>query len=143
MVFMLLVFSPSGASMILRNAVSFQTGLMELFFFIAAMIFGISLTVFVVNVNPTVGVTDSGIFLEGVWANYQLSWGDIALIHPTRIAFSKMWFIGSNKLTILHHVAGLIYARKNMPGFFVDNNRRTAGLISIIEEKMKENHQTP
>jgi len=136
MVMLIIVSTPFGAINILDESSNLLSGLRELILFLGAMMLGVFLILFVVNMIPTVGVTSSGITLEGVWANYQLSWGDIELIHPSRIAISKMWFVGSRKLTVLHHAAGLIYARKNIPGFFVYNKPRNDELIQIIKDNI-------
>ena len=138
----MLIFFPSTVYRILTEASSYQEGLWELLWFILAIVYGIGLMVIVVDINPSVIVSDAGIAIEGAWTKYNLVWREIDLIIPRRIAFSKMWFVGSRKLTFHHLLVGVIFGRKKMPGFFVDRRGKGDELIKLLKGKMKENYKT-
>ena len=92
---------------------------------------------------PPIETTEKGIIIESLWKNRQLLWEDIQIIKPLQIIFSKVYFIGSKKLPLIHLIIGLLFAREMLPVFFLASYGKNKELIAILLDKKKSLVKNP
>jgi hypothetical protein len=91
--------------------------------------FGASVSLYIANLYPNIGVDEQGILVGYLWHYLRVPWQEIIDARPIRAVFglSLVWLVRTKRLTLLHRLYGFPHT-----GFFISS------MISNYAELIRE-----